>query len=70
MRLFRDRAVATRPGFAVTDQNAAAVAQICWRLDGIPLALELAAARVRVLTVEQIAARLDQRFRIGLATGS
>ena len=64
VRLFIDRALAVAPGFAVTNQNAPAVAQICHRLDGIPLALELAAARVRVLTLEQIAARLDDRFRL------
>src|SRR5206468_8523195 len=52
------------PSFAVTSGNAPAVAQICHRLDGIPLALELAAARVRVLPVERIAARLDDRFRL------
>src|SRR6185503_9414149 len=52
------------PTFAVTNQNAPAVAQICHRLDGIPLALELAAARVRALSVEQIAKRLDDRFRL------
>jgi predicted ATPase/class 3 adenylate cyclase len=64
VRLFIDRALAALPTFAVTNQNAPAVAQLCWRLDGIPLAIELAAARVRVLTVEQIAARLDDRFRL------
>jgi non-specific serine/threonine protein kinase len=48
----------------VTEQNAPAVAQLCWRLDGIPLALELAAARVRVLAVEQITSRLSDRFRL------
>jgi len=58
---------AVRPDFALTEGNAAAVAQICRRLDGIPLALELAAARTRALTAEQIAARLDHRF--GLLTG-
>jgi non-specific serine/threonine protein kinase len=63
-QLFLDRARAVLPSFAVTDQNAWAVAQICQRLDGIPLAIELAAARVRVLTVEQIATRLDDRFRL------
>ena len=63
-RLFCERARAAQPGFALTAGNAAAVAQICRRLDGIPLALELAAARVRALTVEQIAARLDDRFRL------
>jgi non-specific serine/threonine protein kinase len=64
VRLFTDRAVASGPQFAVTMSNASAVAQVCHRLDGIPLALELAAARVRVLAVEQIATRLDDRFRL------
>ncbi|MBI2762134.1 MAG: tetratricopeptide repeat protein [Chloroflexi bacterium] len=58
VRLFSDRAAAVRPDFAVSDANAAAVAGVCRRLDGIPLAIELAAARVNVLSVEQIAARL------------
>ena len=65
MRLFIDRAAAAVPRrSAVTNANAPAVAQLCQRLDGIPLALELAAARVRSLPVEQIAARLDDRFRL------
>jgi predicted ATPase/class 3 adenylate cyclase len=64
VRLFIDRAVAAQPAFAVTPQNAAAVADICHRLDGIPLALELAAARMRALSVEKIAARLGDRFRL------
>jgi len=64
VRLFVDRAVATAPGFTVTSDNAPAVVQVCQRLDGIPLAIELAAARVKVLAVEQIAARLDDRFRL------
>lgn len=64
VRLFVDRAVTAQPKFALTTQNAASVAQICRRLDGIPLAIELAAARVKVLSVEQIAARLDDRFRL------
>ncbi len=64
VRLFVDRAVASAPGFTVTRQNAPAVAQVCQQLDGIPLAIELAAARVKVLTVEQIATRLDDRFRL------
>jgi predicted ATPase/class 3 adenylate cyclase len=64
VRLFVDRAVAAQPHFALTATNTAAVAQICRRLDGIPLALELAAARVRGLSVEQLAARLDHRFRL------
>ncbi len=64
VKLFQDRAAAARPDFRLTRQNAAAVAQICIRLDGIPLAIELAAARVRALSVEDILARLDDRFRL------
>ena len=67
IRLFVERAASIRSGFALTDRNAAALAQVCHQLDGIPLALELAAARVEVLTVEQLAARLDQR--LSLLTG-
>jgi non-specific serine/threonine protein kinase len=63
VQLFVERAAMLRPGFQLAGQ-AQAVAQICRRLDGIPLAIELAAARVGVLTVEQIAARLDDRFRL------
>ena len=66
IRLFADRAAASRPGFAVGPANSAAVALICRALDGMPLAIELAAARVRALSVEQISARLDDRF--GLLT--
>ena len=62
--LFTERAAAVRPGFAVDDTNGAAIGAICRRLDGMPLAIELAAARVRVLTPEQIADRLDDRFRL------
>jgi predicted ATPase len=64
VRLFVERATNSRPGFAVSGGNATAIAQVCSHLDGIPLAIELAAARVKVLTVEQIAARLDDRFRL------
>lgn len=69
VRLFVERAAAVRPGFGVMDDNARALAQICHRLDGIPLAIELAAARVRALSAEQIAARLDDRFSL-LTSGS
>ncbi len=62
--LFADRASRARPGFEVTDHNSEAVAEICRRLDGIPLAIELAAARVRVLTPAQIASGLSERFRL------
>lgn len=64
VQLFVERARHGQPSFVLTEQNTSAVAQICSRLDGIPLALELAAARVSVLSVEQIAARLDERFRL------
>ena len=64
VRLFIDRAVAAQSTFRVTEQNATALAGICHQLDGIPLAIELAAARTRVLSVENIAARLDDRFRL------
>ena len=64
VRLFIERAQAVQPTFSVTDQNAPAVAQVCAHLDGIPLAIELAAARVRSMPVEQVNARLDQRFRL------
>lgn len=62
--LFETRARQVRADFAVTDDNAAAVGEICRRLDGIPLAVELAAARVRALSVEQVAAGLSDRFRL------
>ncbi|HET7685308.1 MAG TPA: tetratricopeptide repeat protein [Candidatus Limnocylindria bacterium] len=64
VRLFIDRARAVLPGFAVDAENVTAIAQICRRLDGIPLAVELAAARIRSLPPYQIAARLDDRFRL------
>ena len=64
VQLFLDRAGAHRHGFALTARNAQAVATICTRLDGSPLAIELAAARVRALPVEEIATRLDDRFRL------
>ncbi len=66
VRLFADRAAASKPGFAVGPDNVAAITAICRALDGMPLAIELAAARVRALSVEQIVGRLDDRF--GLLT--
>ena len=64
VRLFIERAVQADPDFRLTNESAPAVAQICQRLDGIPLALELAAARVRSLTPERIAAALEDRFEL------
>ena len=69
IRLFTERAKAVKSDFELTEQNALAVAQICRMLDGIPLAIELAAARVRVLSVEEIVARVGDRFNL-LTTGS
>ncbi len=69
VRLFLDRAVAVRPGFRLDESTVDAVRQICRRLDGMPLALELAAARLRSMTAGQIAERLDDRFRL-LTSGS
>ena len=62
--LFEERARAANPKFALTSANAGFIAQICSRLDGIPLAIELAAARTKLLSPEQIAVRLDDRFRL------
>jgi predicted ATPase/DNA-binding SARP family transcriptional activator/DNA-binding CsgD family transcriptional regulator/Tfp pilus assembly protein PilF len=67
VQLFVERARSARSDFALTPRNAAAIARICRRLDGIPLALELAAARAKVLSAEQIAARLDDA--LGFLTG-
>jgi predicted ATPase/DNA-binding XRE family transcriptional regulator len=64
IQLFIERAGAIQPPFVLTDQNAAAVVEVCRRLDGVPLAIELAAARVRVLSVQEIAARLEDRFQL------
>jgi predicted ATPase/DNA-binding SARP family transcriptional activator len=64
IRLLADRATAVRPGFRVDETNLADIAAICRRLDGAPLALELAAARLRALTPAQLADRLDDRFRL------
>ena len=69
VELFVERARDVQPSFTLTDANATAVARICRRVDGLPLAIELAAARVRVLSPEQIAKRLDEDFRV-LGTGS
>jgi predicted ATPase len=63
-QLFLDRARAVNSNFHLTESNASSIAQICSRLDGIPLAIELAAARVKLLSPEQIAARLDDMFRL------
>ncbi|MFG2332529.1 ATP-binding protein [Streptomyces sp. NPDC048604] len=68
LRLFAERGASARPGFAV-DEDPEAAAEICRRLDGLPLAIELAAARLRLLTPRQIADRLDDRFRL-LTTGA
>lgn len=62
--LFAQRAAATAPGFAVTADNHRVVASLCRRLDGLPLAIELAAVRMRALPVEQILARLDNRYEL------
>jgi predicted ATPase len=63
-RLFIERATKAEPRFQATAENAPAIIQICERLDGIPLAIELAAARIKLFTPEQIAARLDDRFKL------
>ncbi|MEU4595062.1 AfsR/SARP family transcriptional regulator, partial [Micromonospora aurantiaca (nom. illeg.)] len=64
VRLFTDRAADVSPGFTLDDATTPAVLRICRTLDGLPLALELAAARLRALPVTQVAARLDDRFRL------
>jgi predicted ATPase/class 3 adenylate cyclase len=64
VRLFIERAILVQPNFTVTNDNASFVAQICTRLDGIPLAIELATSRVKALSVEQISKRLDDRFHL------
>jgi predicted ATPase/class 3 adenylate cyclase len=70
VRLFVERARAVRPDFELNDANAASVGEICSRLDGIPLALELAAARLRLLDPRQIAERLADRFRLLRSAGT
>ena len=64
VRLFVERAAQQRPGFALTGENASSVARVCRRLDGIPLAIELAAVRLRSMSVNDLDARLDQRFAL------
>ncbi|MGW4243270.1 BTAD domain-containing putative transcriptional regulator [Nocardia sp. NPDC004722] len=69
VRLFADRAAAVRPGFVLDDTTVASVVAICRQLDGLPLALELAAAKLRAMSVDQVARRLGDRFRL-LTSGS
>ncbi|MFE3703246.1 BTAD domain-containing putative transcriptional regulator, partial [Nocardia tengchongensis] len=69
VRLFADRAAAIRPGFVLDDDTVAPVIEICRQLDGLPLALELAAAKLRAMSVDQVARRLGDRFRL-LSSGS
>jgi predicted ATPase/Tfp pilus assembly protein PilF len=64
VRLFVDRAASTVPGFQLTSKNAPAIVKVCQRLDGIPLAIELAAARVKTISPEEIVLRLNDRFRL------
>ena len=64
VQLLRDRAAAAVPGFLVTSDNVASIIEICRRLDGLPLAIELAAARLRTMPADQVADRLDDRFRL------
>jgi predicted ATPase/DNA-binding SARP family transcriptional activator len=64
VRLFTERAAAARPGFVVDESNASTVGELCRRLDGVPLAIELAAARVATMPLSRIVERLDDRFRL------
>src|SRR5262249_13663016 len=68
VQLFVQRAQAVQPTFSITDENAAAVAAVSARLEGLPLAIELAAAWVRVLGIEQVLQRLDATFRSALGS--
>ena len=69
IKLFVDRAQTVRSGFELTSANFSSVAEVCRRLDGIPLAIELAAARVKILSIEQILTRLDDRFKLLSSVG-
>jgi predicted ATPase len=69
IKLFVDRAQIARPSFELTTANFASVAEVCRRLDGIPLAIELAAARVKILSIEQILTKLDDRFKLLSSAG-
>ncbi|MCL6736540.1 ATP-binding protein [Streptomyces neyagawaensis] len=69
LALFADRAAAVVPGFTLSPANRASVARLCHRLDGLPLAIELAAVRLRVLGVDQLLERLDDRYRLLAAAG-
>jgi predicted ATPase/DNA-binding SARP family transcriptional activator len=64
IQLFLERAGSARPRFGLTSENSAALAEVCWQLEGIPLAIELAAARVKVISLDQIARRLQDRFQL------
>ena len=64
VRLFIERAQAVKPDFMVTNENAPAVAEICWRLDGLPLAIELAAARIRLFSPQALLERLGSRLKL------
>ena len=64
VRLFIERALTVKPEFQMTNANAPAMVQVCQRLDGIPLAIELAAVRIKAMSLEQIAGRIDDRFRL------
>jgi len=64
VRLFLDRSVAVKPEFEVTKENAPAIAEICYRLDGLPLAIELAVARIRMLSPQEMLSRMDRRLPV------